>query len=101
MNGIPRVRRRSEEIKVDQGGTDGDDDHEHHSENEEEREVIADHDRYTYENAEERMEIFYRELHNQLLTVDYSLPWSNHSQSQFVAEMGFTILDWQMIERIT
>jgi len=35
-----------------------------------------------------------------LQTVDYSQPWDKQD-SQFVAEMCFTILDWQIIEKIT
>ena len=38
-------------------------------------------------------------MHQQLQTVDYSQPWDKQD-SQFVAEMCFTILDWQIIEKI-
>jgi len=33
------------------------------------------------------------------MTVDYSEPWTK-ANSQFVAELNFTILDWQIIERL-
>jgi len=38
-------------------------------------------------------------MHEELFKVDYSQP-IDQEQSQLVAEMTFTILDWQIIERI-
>jgi len=38
-------------------------------------------------------------LHETIMTVDYSEPWTK-ANSQFVAELNFTILDWQIIERL-
>jgi hypothetical protein len=43
----------------------------------------------------------FKELHNNLLKVDYSIPFDDGKHSQFIAEMGFTILDWQMVEKIS
>jgi len=50
--------------------------------------------------GETRQEYYGRKLHEMLQTVDYSQDWFNE-ESQFVAEMTFTILDWQIIERMT
>jgi hypothetical protein len=42
-------------------------------------------------------EIYGRIMHQTLQTVDYS---ESNPNSQFVSEMSFTILDWQIIEKI-
>lgn len=42
---------------------------------------------------------YYKEMHEKILTVDYSQE-SSSPDSQFVAEINFTILDWQIIERL-
>ena len=46
-----------------------------------------------------KQEYYQRKLHQKLQTVDYSHPWYNE-ESQFVSQMNFTILDWQIIERM-
>jgi len=51
------------------------------------------------ENTISSGRIYSRLMHEELFKVDYSQP-IDQEQSQLVAEMTFTILDWQIIERI-
>jgi len=42
---------------------------------------------------------YYKRLHEKILTVDYTQDIRKPG-SQFVAELNFSILDWQIIERL-